>query len=345
MRQQILITGGAGYVGSHLCVTLHDAGYEPIIIDNFSNSYKDTPDKIGQIIGHNIVSIEGDIRDYNLLDSIFSQYNISAVIHCAALKSVNESIHKPIEYYDNNVAGSISLIKAMQKHQVQTLIFSSTTAVYGPTEKMPLTEKCERSALNPYGHSKIMMEDIFIDLSDLDSDLDHSENNNWKIGILRYFNPVGAHDSYLIGENPLKAPSNIMPNIIKVANGELENLSVYGNDYDTKDGTCIRDYIHIMDLVGGHVEVLKYLENKSGKELYITNLGTGKATSVLELINIFAKANNVDVPYKISPRREGDIAINYANPSYAEKTLNWQAKRTVEDMCRSAWLFYKERKQ
>jgi len=332
MDKKILITGGAGYVGSHLCVALHDAGYEPIIIDNFSNSYKDTLYKIEKIIGLKIVSIEGDIRDYNLLDSLFSKYNISAVIHCAALKSVNESIHKPIEYYDNNVAGSINLIKVMQKHDVQTLIFSSTTAVYGQAEKMPLTEGCIRAALNPYGHSKIMMEDIFMDL-------EHVPNKNWKIGILRYFNPVGSHDSYLIGENPLQAPSNIMPNIIKAASGELETFSVYGNDYDTKDGTCIRDYIHIMDLVDGHIEVLKYLENKSEKELYIANLGTGKDTSVLELIKIFSKVNNVDVPYKISPRREGDIAINYADPSYALNSLNWQPKKTVEDMCRSAWAF------
>lgn len=333
MEKKILITGGAGYVGSHLCVALHDAGYQPIIIDNFSNSYKDVPNKIEKIIGAEIISIEGNIKDFDLLDSIFSKYNISAVIHCAALKAVNESIQKPIEYYDNNVAGSINLIKAMQKHNVVTLIFSSTTAVYGEAEKMPLTEDCQRSAMNPYGHSKIMMEDIFMDLK-------NAENQNWKIGILRYFNPVGSHESHLIGENPVQSPSNIMPNIIKAASKELKSFSVFGSDYETRDGTCIRDYIHILDLALGHIELLKYLENKSEKELYIANLGTGKDTSVLELINIFSKVNNIEVPYTLSPRRDGDIAINYADSSYAEKTLNWKAKKTVEDMCKDAWLFY-----
>tara|TARA_R110002124_G_scaffold195516_4_gene362560 strand:+ start:14550 stop:15563 length:1014 start_codon:yes stop_codon:yes gene_type:complete len=331
MTYQVLITGGAGYVGSHLCVGLHNAGFEPIILDNFSNSYKDVIDRIYKIINKEIPVIKGDIRDYDLLDNLFKRYNIKTVIHCAALKSVNESLSIPIKYYDNNVAGSINLIKAMQNNNIKSLIFSSTAAVYGNSKIMPLVEDTHRAATNPYGHTKIMMENVFMDLN-------ISDLSKWKIGILRYFNPIGAHESGFIGENSLKTPSNIMPNIIQAAKNELKHINIYGDDYDTKDGTCLRDYIHIMDLVDGHIATLHYL-NLNQEKLFIANLGTGKGISVLELIETFAKVNNIKVPYKISSRRDGDIAICYADPSYANKVINWHASRSLSDMCKDSWNF------
>ena len=313
-------------------LALYNAGYEPIILDNYSNSFEDVINNIAKIINKKLISIKGDIRDYDLLNNIFNKYQISAVIHCAALKAVNESLEIPIEYYDNNVSGSINLIKAMSENNINTLLFSSTCAVYGVSESMPVTENSKRSATNPYGHSKIMMEDIFMDLK-------LSENSNWKIGILRYFNPIGAHESGLIGERPVKEASNIMPNILKAAQKEIDSFKIYGKNYDTKDGTGIRDFIHIMDLVDGHIAALDYLFSKNNKELFIANLGTGTGVSVLELINAFEKVNNIKIPKTFVENRPGDIAVSHADPSYANQVLNWEAKRSLDKMCHDAWNF------
>lgn len=333
---KILVTGGCGYIGSHTCCELLNNGYEVIILDNLSNSKKDVVDKIKTITGSELKFYEGDMIDSNLLDKIFEENEIDAVIDFAAYKAVGESVVKPIEYYKNNVSTVLELITAMKKHNCKKLVFSSSATVYGNPEVVPITEESKiGGTTNPYGTSKLFVEQILNDL--------YKSDNEWDIAILRYFNPIGAHSSGLLGEQPNGIPANIMPYIAKVAKGELECLSVFGDDYETSDGTGVRDYIHVVDLAIGHIKALEKLD-KEGKGLFIYNLGTGRGYSVLELINAFQKANNIKVNYKIAPRRAGDIAICYSDPSKAKNELGFIAERNLEDMCRDSWNFEKNNK-
>ena len=330
---KILVTGGTGYIGSHTCVELLNNNYEVVILDNLSNSNIDVLDKIYTITGKKPVFYEGDMIDSNLLDRIFSEQEIDAVIDFAAFKAVGESVAKPIEYYKNNVATVLELITAMKKYNCKKLVFSSSATVYGDPEVVPITEDSKvGGTTNPYGTSKLFVEQILKDL--------YKSDNEWDIAILRYFNPIGAHESGLIGEQPNGIPANLMPYIAKVAKGELECLSVFGNDYPTPDGTGVRDYIHVVDLAVGHIKALEKLA-KEQKGLFIYNLGTGKGYSVLEMINAFESANGVKINYKIAPRRPGDIAECYSNPSKAKEELGFVATKSLEDMCRDAWNFEK----
>lgn len=327
---KIFVTGCCGYIGSHTCVELLNSNYEVIGLDNFSNSKRSVLDRIKQITNKEIKFYEGDMLDKSLLEKIFSENDIDMVIDFAAFKAVGDSVSKPIEYYTNNVSSVLTLLSVMQEFNVKSLIFSSSATVYGIPEFVPITEKCKiGGTTNPYGTSKLYVEGILKDLCIADPD--------FKICIFRYFNPVGAHKSGLIGEDPNGVPANLMPFISKVATGELECLSVFGNDYETKDGTGVRDYIHIVDLAKAHVCGIKKLENSNG--LLVYNLGTGTGYSVLEMINAFERVNNVKVNYKIAERREGDIAECYADCSLAEKELNWKAELTLEEMCRDAYNF------
>ncbi len=331
---KIFITGCTGYIGSHTCVELLDSGYELVGLDNFSNSKREVLDRIKEITNKNIKFYEGDMLDKTLLQKIFSENEIAAVIDFAAFKSVGDSVNMPIEYYINNVSSVLTLLSVMKESNVKSLVFSSSATVYGEPEFVPLTEKARvGGTTNPYGTSKLFVEKILEDL--------YKSDPKFKICIFRYFNPVGAHQSGLIGEEPNGIPANLMPFIAKVANKELPELSVFGNDYDTKDGTGVRDYIHIVDLAKAHVKGVEKLASiDSG--LLIYNLGTGTGYSVLEMIEAFKKVNNVEVPYKITSRREGDIAECYADPSLAQKELNWCATLTLEDMCRDAYNFIKK---
>lgn len=330
---KILVTGGTGYIGSHTCVELLNNNYEVVILDNLSNSNIDVLDKIYTITGKKPVFYEGDMIDSNLLDKIFSEQEIDAVIDFAAFKAVGESVAKPIEYYKNNVATVLELISAMKKYNCKKIVFSSSATVYGDPEVVPITEDSKvGGTTNPYGTSKLFVEQILKDL--------YKSDNEWDIAILRYFNPIGAHESGLIGEQPNGIPANLMPYIAKVAKGELECLSVFGNDYPTPDGTGVRDYIHVVDLAVGHIKALEKLA-KEQKGLFIYNLGTGKGYSVLEMINAFENANGVKINYKIAPRRPGDIAECYSNPSKAKEELGFVATKSLEDMCRDAWNFEK----
>lgn len=333
---QIFVTGCCGYIGSHTCVELLNNGYEVIGLDNFSNSKKDVLDRVKQITNKEIKFYEGNMLDKELLTKIFSENNIDIVIDFAAYKAVGDSVNKPIEYYINNVSSVLTLITVMKEFNVKSLIFSSSATVYGTPEFVPLTEKAKiGGTTNPYGTSKLYVEQILNDL--------YKSDNEFKICIFRYFNPVGAHPSYLIGEEPNGVPANLMPFISKVATKELECLSVFGNDYDTVDGTGVRDYIHIVDLAKAHVCGVKKLANiKSGLLTY--NLGTGRGYSVLEMIKTFEKVNNVKVNYKIVERRSGDIATCYADSSLAEKELNWHAQLGLEEMCNDAYNFTLQRK-
>lgn len=331
--KKIFVTGCTGYIGSHTCVELLESGYEVIGLDNFSNSNPSILDKINTITGKKIKFYEGNMLDETLLNKIFVENNIDAVIDFAAYKSVGDSVNIPIEYYTNNVSSVLTLLSVMKKHSVKTFIFSSSATVYGDAKKMPITEESPiGGTTNPYGTSKLYCEGILQDL--------YKSDNDWNICIFRYFNPVGAHKSGIIGEEPNGIPANLMPFISKVATGELEVLSVFGNDYNTPDGTGVRDYIHVVDLAKAHVNGLKKLEEDK-KGMHIYNLGTGTGYSVLEMIKAFEKANNVKVNYKIVGRRPGDIAICYADPSKAEKELNWKAELNLEDMCRDAYNFTK----
>lgn len=327
MNKSILVTGGTGFIGSHTCVSLLDAGYEVIILDNLCNSDAAVIGRIDQICGREPVFIEGDIRDADLLESLFTQYPISAVLHFAGLKAVGESVQQPLAYYENNVGGTVILLKSMQQAGIKTMVFSSSATVYGDPNRVPITEDFPRSFTNPYGASKLMIEDILTDLY-------HAEPN-WCIARLRYFNPVGAHQSGLIGEDPQGIPNNLMPFISQAAAGLLDELSVFGNDYPTPDGTGIRDYIHVVDLAHGHVAALNYLDKNT--ELLTVNLGTGQGVSVLEMIKTFEATNDCKVPYRISPRRPGDIAECWADASLANRLLDWKTNLTLEDMCRDAW--------
>ncbi len=325
----ILLPGGAGYIGSHTAIELLNSGKEIVIVDNFSNSKPEVLDKIKQITGKDFKFYELDCLDRQALETVFEENNIEAVINFAGFKAVGESVKKPIEYYMNNVTGALTILEAMKKYNCKKFIFSSSATVYGEPERIPLTEECKTGGTtNPYGTTKLFIEQILKDL--------YKSDNEWDICILRYFNPVGSHESGLIGEEPQGIPNNLMPYIVRVANGQLKELSVFGNDYDTHDGTGVRDYIHVVDLANGHLKALEKLE-KEGKGLYIYNLGTGTGYSVLDMVNTFEKATGQKVPYKIAERRAGDIATCYAEPKKAKEELNWTAEKTLEDMCRDSW--------
>lgn len=327
----ILITGGAGYIGTHTTVELINSGYEVIILDNFCNSNKIAIQRVEQITKNNIHYINADIRDYTSLCEVFENNNIEGVIHFAGLKSVNESIEDPIGYYDNNIAGTINLCNVMDKFNVKKIIFSSSAVVYGNPETVPIKEDFPVSTSNPYGQSKLMTEQILSDI--------FISDNDWQIALLRYFNPVGAHESGLIGESPNGVPNNLMPYISQVAVGKLKKLHVFGGDYDTRDGTCIRDFIHVVDLARGHVKALDYFKNNNTGEVLTLNLGTGKGYTVLELINAFQKVSGKDIPYEIVERRPGDIAISFASSELAKEKISWETIYNLEDMCRDTWLW------
>ena len=327
--KKILVTGGAGYIGSHTLIELIAAGFTPVVYDNLSNSSPASLARVQQIVGQSIEFIEGDILDTQLLAKTFAAHDFTAVIHFAGLKAVGESVAKPLWYYQNNVAGTLNLLDAMAKAQVKNLIFSSSATVYGDPEALPIVESSPRSATNPYGQSKLMIEYMLEDLAKSD--------NHWQLISLRYFNPIGAHHTGTIGENPNGIPNNLMPYVSQVAVGKLPQLSVFGNDYDTVDGTGVRDYIHVVDLAKGHVAALQYLQQQTQLGFEPINLGTGKGTSVLELVNAFIKTTGQPVPYSIAPRRPGDIASCYASSDKAKHLLGWQAEFDIERMCTDTW--------
>ncbi len=325
---KVLVTGGMGYIGSHTCIQMIEAGIEPIILDNLGNSKVAVLDRIEALTQVRPVFYQGDIRDEAFLDSIFAEHTISSVIHFAGLKAVGESVAKPLEYYDNNVNGSLVLARSMRKANVKSIVFSSSATVYGDPAIVPITENSPTGATtNPYGRSKYMVEECFSDLFDAE--------NDWSITLLRYFNPVGAHPSGTMGEDPQGIPNNLMPFIAQVAVGRRESLSVFGNDYPTPDGTGVRDYIHVMDLADGHIAALKAVGEKSG--LHIYNLGTGKGSSVLEMVEAFAQASGKPVPYTLCSRRAGDIAECWASTEKAEEELGWKATRNVMEMSADTW--------
>lgn len=325
----ILVTGGAGYIGSHTAVELLDAGENIIILDNFSNSSPEVLDKIKQITKKDFKFYKIDLLDENALDKVFEENNIDEVIHFAGLKAVGESVEKPIEYYNNNITGTLNLLKVMKKYNCKKIVFSSSATVYGNPKTLPIKEDFPLSTTNPYGATKLMIEQILQDVNVADKD--------FRIAILRYFNPIGAHKSGLIGEVPNGIPNNIMPYIVRVAVGKYNELTVFGKDYDTEDGTGVRDYIHVVDLAKGHLSALKKIRENSGVQIY--NLGTGRGYSVLELVKTFEKVNNVKVNYKIGDRRPGDIASCFADVNKAKKEMNWVATKGLEEMCKDSWNF------
>lgn len=322
-----LVTGGTGFIGSHTCVSLLEAGHDVLILDNLCNSDAGVVQRIKQISGREPAFIAGDIRDKALLKKLFSSYPVSAVLHFAGLKAVGESVAKPLEYYENNVGGTLDLLGAMREAEVKTMVFSSSATVYGDPASVPIKEDFPLSTTNPYGQSKLMIENILEDV--------FSSEPGWRIARLRYFNPVGAHESGLIGENPKGIPNNLMPFIAQTAAGMREQLSVFGNDYPTVDGTGVRDYIHVVDLANGHVAALDYLQQNP--ELLTVNLGTCNGVSVLQLIESFEKVNDCRVPYRVTERRAGDIAECWADTALANQLLGWKANRGREEMCRDTW--------
>lgn len=331
--KKILVTGGAGYIGSHTCVELLNAGYELVVLDNFSNSKPEVLEKIKKITGKDFKFYECDYTSAEALEKVFIENKIGQVINFAGFKAVGESVAKPLEYYTNNVYGALNLLQVMKKYNVKNFVFSSSATVYGDPERIPIDEECRvGGTTNPYGTSKYMIELILKDL--------YKSDPTWNIVILRYFNPIGAHKSGLIGEEPQGIPNNLLPYITRVANGTLKELSVYGDDYDTKDGTGVRDYIHVVDLAIGHVKAIEKIL-KDEKKLSIYNLGTGNGYSVLEIVNAFKEENKVDVPYRITDRRPGDIAVCYANPKKAKEELGFVAKYGIDDMVRDAWNYQK----
>lgn len=325
----ILLTGGTGYIGSHAAAVLSAAGHCLILFDNLSNSKRDVINKLEKIIGHPPVFVEGDVRDTKLLSSVMKDHKVDAVMHFAGLKAVGESVAKPLEYFSANVQGAISLLQSMQAAGIHKLVFSSSATVYGDPQYLPIDEDHPTSATNPYGRTKLHIEEMLSDLSNSDS--------AWRIACLRYFNPVGAHASGLIGEDPDGIPNNLMPFIARVASGKLEHLSVFGSDYETPDGTGVRDYIHIMDLVEGHLAAIDFLDQHSG--WHAINLGTGGGTSVLEMVSEFERVSDIKINYEFAPRRPGDIATCYAKADKARRILNWTARRPISDMCASMWHF------
>ncbi len=323
----ILVTGGTGYIGSHACIELMAAGHAIVILDNLCNSKPTVVDNIARIAGKRPEFMQGDIRDGGLLEQLFTRYRCAAVLHFAGLKSVGESMADPLQYYDNNLHGSMVLFRAMATHGVKRLVFSSSATVYGDPDALPVAETAALRATNPYGRSKLMIEELLQDIALADP--------AWKITILRYFNPVGAHESGLIGESPNGIPNNLMPYIAQVASGQRHHLTVFGNDYPTPDGTGIRDYIHVVDLAQGHLRALETQADSSGVNIY--NLGTGSGHSVLEMLRAFEKASNTAISYKIAPRRAGDVASSYADAGKAQRELGWQARRNIEAMCADSW--------
>ena len=333
---QVLLTGGTGYIGSHTAVELIKSGKDVVIVDNLSNSKEEVIDKIKQITGKQVKFYKADILDKVAMDKIFTENEIEAVIHFAGLKAVGESVEKPLEYYHNNIVGTLVLLDVMKKHNCKKIVFSSSATVYGDSGVPRLVETMgRRTPTNPYGATKAMIEKILEDL--------YTSDNTWDICILRYFNPVGAHESGLIGEEPQGIPNNLMPYIVRVANGTLKELTIYGDDYDTKDGTGVRDYIHVVDLANGHLCALNKLD-KEGSGIFTYNLGTGNGYSVLEMVTTFEKATGKEVPHKIGPRRPGDVAICYADPTKAHKELGWKATKTLEDMCKDSWKYIEKNK-
>lgn len=328
----ILVTGGAGYIGSHTCVELLNAGYEVVVLDNLSNSSEKSLERVRALTGRTPVFYKGDILDRGILDQIMEHEKIDACIHFAGLKAVGESVEKPWEYYNNNIAGTLSLVDALRAHGCKNIIFSSSATVYGDPAQIPITEECPKGeCTNPYGWTKSMLEQILTDIQKADPE--------WNVILLRYFNPIGAHASGTMGENPNGIPNNLMPYITQVAVGRREKLGVFGNDYDTPDGTGVRDYIHVVDLALGHVKALQKIEEKAG--LCIYNLGTGHGYSVLDIVKNFEEANGVKIPYEIKPRRAGDIAVSYCNPAKAERELGWKAQYGIKEMCADSWRWQK----
>ena len=330
----ILVTGGAGYIGSHTVLELLEAGKEVLIFDNLSNASNESIKRVEELTGKKVVFVKGDIRDKEKLLEVFATYSIESVIHFAGLKAVGESVQKPLEYYDNNICGTLRLLEAMQESGCKTIVFSSSATVYGDPKTTPIKEHFPTSATNPYGRTKLFIEEILQDL--------YVSDHSFKIAILRYFNPVGAHKSGRIGEDPNGIPNNLMPFISQVAVGKREYLNVFGGDYDTKDGTGVRDYIHVVDLSLAHLKALEYLEKqKEAKAPLVVNIGTGQGYSVLDMVKAFEKASGKKIPYKIVDRRDGDIATCFADPSYAKEVLGWEAVRGVDAMCEDAWRWQK----
>ena len=325
----VLLTGGAGFIGSHTAVELISAGYDVIIVDDFSNSSQEVLNRLKVIIGQEIPFYKGSILDKNFLNNVFYENDIEAVIHFAAFKAVGESVEQPLSYYQNNLTGTLTLLEVMKNYHVNHIVFSSSATVYGMNNVSPLTEDLPTSATNPYGYTKVMIEQILTDLAYADKDL--------SVTNLRYFNPIGAHESGLIGEAPNGIPNNLVPYISQVAVGKLKELSVFGNDYDTPDGTGVRDYIHVVDLAKGHVKAVKKLEDNSGLSIY--NLGTGKGYSVLDIVKNFEAATGIKIPYSIKPRRAGDVATCYSDATKAKKELGWEAEYDIKDMCADSWNF------
>lgn len=329
---KIILTGGAGYIGSHTAIELDKAGHEVVVVDNLVNSKEEAMRRVENIIGKAIPFYKEDVRDREAMDRIFKENKIDAVIHFAGLKAVGESVAKPLEYYENNMNATFVLLDVMRNNGCKNIIFSSSATVYGDPAIIPITEECPKGkCTNPYGQTKSMLEEVMIDLQKAD--------NEWNVVLLRYFNPIGAHKSGLIGENPNGIPNNLMPYITQTAIGLRKELGVFGNDYDTPDGTGVRDYIHVCDLAAGHVAALKAIEGKAGLAIY--NLGTGHGYSVLDVVKAFETANGLKVPYSIKPRRPGDIATCYCNPAKAKAELGWEAQFGIEDMCRDSWNFQK----
>jgi len=323
----ILVTGGAGYIGSHTCIALMEAGYEVVVFDNYCNASSESIKRVEKIVGKSIPVVEGDIRSVTDLQKVFDNYSIDSVIHFAGLKAVGESVEEPLRYYNNNVSGTVTLCEVMKQNNCKSIVFSSSATVYGDPHTTPIEENFPLSATNPYGRSKLMIEEILRDL--------YVSDDSWKIVLLRYFNPVGAHISGSIGEDPQGIPNNLMPFIAQTAVGKRESLSVFGDDYDTHDGTGVRDYIHVVDLAMGHVKALDKIDTFTA--VMTINLGTGLGYSVLDMVKAFEKASGKKVPYHIAPRRAGDIAKCYAEPAYAKKVLGWEAEKNIDDMCQDSW--------
>ena len=324
----ILVTGGAGYIGSHTCIELLNEGYEVVVVDNLCNSCEESLKRVEEITGKTVKFYEADLLDRDALEKIFAAEKVESVIHFAGLKAVGESVQKPLEYYHNNITGTLILCDVMRNHGVKNIVFSYSATVYGDPAFIPITEECPKGVCtNPYGWTKSMLEQILTDL--------HTADSEWNVVLLRYFNPIGAHKSGKIGENPKGIPNNLMPYITQVAVGKLKCLGVFGDDYDTPDGTGVRDYIHVVDLALGHVKAIKKLEAKEGVSIY--NLGTGNGYSVLQMVKAMEKACGHEIPYEIKPRREGDIATCYADPSKAKRELGWEAQRGLDEMCEDSW--------
>lgn len=329
----VLVTGGAGYIGSHTCIELLNAGYEVVVLDNLCNSCRESLRRVEEITGKKVIFYEADLLDQAAVKNVFDNERIEAVIHFAGLKAVGESVFKPLEYYHNNITGTLILCDEMRKHGVKSIVFSSSATVYGDPAFVPITEECPKGVItNPYGRTKGMLEQILTDL--------HTADPEWKVMLLRYFNPIGAHESGRIGENPKGIPNNLLPYITQVAVGRLVCLGVFGNDYDTPDGTCIRDYIHVVDLADGHVKALQKMDHENGG-VWIYNLGTGTGYSVLDVINAFEEANDLKINYVFKARRPGDVPACYADPSKAQRELGWTARRGIREMCRDAWNWQK----